>query len=159
MMYGTVAHWRAHKEMYPSVFSRALVFLERLHGEELEDGVYPIEGKDIFCIVQQQETAPEHTRRFELHRAYIDIQLLLAGREQQGYAPEPPLDAMPLENRLAADDVAFYPPPAYRNCVRLRPGDFAVYLPGELHCPNCVPDSEHPGPLRKLVFKIHRRFL
>lgn len=165
MIYGTLQQWNGQKIWFPASFSAALAFASRPDLDGLEDGRYPIEGEDIFALLQRPETEPEALRRFELHREYIDIQLLLSGSEKQLYAPQPrgetglpPQRPLPqlLEDRLHDLDYAFYARPPHYNAVLLRPGDFTIYLPGELHCPNCAPDSERPGRIRKIVFKIRK---
>lgn len=161
MIYGTLAHWTDHKNCFPSCFSRALAFMDTPEAKNLADGTYEIEGRDIFVMVQSPATEPVEARKFELHREYIDIQLLVSGSEMQLYAPAPlrPEDAPLLEDKLNDADCAFYGTPAHHNAICLAPGEFAVYLPGELHCPNCVPYSGTPGTLKKFVFKIRKTLL
>ena len=156
MIYGTLRHWNSHRHCFPAAFSKALAFARRADLDRLEDGRYAVEGDDIFALLQQPETEPEAVRKFELHRKYIDIQLLLSGSEKQLYAPEPAEDRQPLEDRLGDLDYAFYARPRRYNAVLLWPGDFTVYLPGELHCPNCVPDGEEARRIRKVVLKIRK---
>lgn len=168
MIYGTLAHWSAQKRWFPQSFERALAFAFRPDLAALEDGTYEIEGRDIFAMLQQPMTEPESARKFELHREYIDIQLLLSGSEKHLYAPGLP-DILPgippdvledrpevLEDRLDESDYAFYAAPAQPNTVFLRPGDFVIYLPGEMHCPNCAPDPLQPEKIRKVVFKVRQ---
>jgi biofilm protein TabA len=117
----------------------------------LEPGKYPIDGDDVFALVQDVVTEPANRRRFELHRAYIDIQLVLAGRERQFYAPATG-DLVLVEDALSDKDFAFCAPPSRSNALCLFPNDYAVYLPGEPHCPCCAVDA--PEPVRKVVFKV-----
>ena len=108
--------------------------------------------------VQEPETEPAHLRKFELHNTYSDIQLLMAGEEAQLHASDPRLDngAELLEDRFASADVAFFSTPERYNTLRLRPGDYVIYFPGDLHCPNCASVPDRPGKIRKFVFKIRK---
>ena len=153
MIFSSLQDWPNLKGFLPPAFERALAFARRSDLLELENGTYPIDGEDIFAMLQEQALKPDEERKFELHRRYIDIQLLLEGREKQLYAPPLPPGAAMLEDRLADLDYAFCPRPQFYNAVVLRPGDFTVYFPGELHSPNCAPE-QGGGSIRKIVFKI-----
>lgn len=157
MFYGNLRYWEKQKGFFPASFGRAMAFASDHGLSGLDNGTYEIEGRDIFAMPQRPETEPEERRRFELHREYIDIQLLLAGSEKQLFAPEPiPGGAVPLEDKLDEADYAFYARPEHCNAVVLRPGDYLIYLPGELHCPNCAPDPRDCGRIHKVVFKIRK---
>jgi biofilm protein TabA len=135
-----------------------LAFLENKYSAALAPGKYSIEGEEIFALVQEPETAPQERRRFELHNEYIDIQLLLEGEEKQLYASaiEAGAEAGMLEDKLKESDIAFYGTPPIYNEIVLRPGEYAVYMPRELHCPCCSLGTAG-GKIRKIVFKIRRQ--
>jgi YhcH/YjgK/YiaL family protein len=157
MIYGNLSLRQHEKSCFAQSFSRILVFLEGRDAAALAPGKYNIEGEDIFALVQESETEPQEKRKFELHNEYIDIQLLLEGEEKQLYAPAPEAggNADLLEDRLEESDIAFYStPPAYDQVI-LQPGEYAVYMPRELHCPCCAPAGSG-GKIRKIVFKIRR---
>ena len=89
--------------------------------------------------------------RPEAHRAYIDIQIVLSGRERYGVAlPDSGLAAV--EDHLADKDIAFYPPTRREFFVDLEAGQFAVFLPGEFHRPGCAADGEEK--ILKAVVKV-----
>lgn len=157
MIYGNLQDWEKQKNWFPASFDRAMAFAAIPGLSDLENGTYEIAGKDIFAMAQRPETEMQERRSFELHREYIDIQLLLAGSEKQLFAPEPSQGgAGLLEDKLDEADYAFYARPEHCNSVLLRPGDYVIYLPGELHCPNCAPDPQNSGPIHKVVFKIRK---
>ncbi|MDL2210894.1 YhcH/YjgK/YiaL family protein [Desulfovibrio sp. OttesenSCG-928-O18] len=154
MMYGTVAQWKRDKAYFPAAFDKAFGFLNGKDVLRLAPGRYDIDGDKVFALLQDVPTEDETLRRFEAHAKYIDIQLLLTGREKQLYAPASSgLEIT--EDRLAQDDVVFYTRPASYNSVFLEPWSYAVYLAGELHVPCCA--ATLPGEtVRKIVFKIAR---
>lgn len=152
MIHGVLHRWKKDKEYFPSVFTTALSFLEDNDMLKIAPGKYAIDGDRVFALVQDIVTEPVQMRRFELHREYIDIQLVISGKEQQLYAPEP--DTGLVEDLLADADIAFYSHPPKYNTIILEPGDYAIYLPSELHCPCCV--AETTGKVRKVVFKIRK---
>lgn len=156
MITGFLAQWPAEKQYFPAVFDRALGFLAGKLPAGLAPGKHPIDGERIFASALGTVTEPMNSRRFELHREYIDIQVLLEGSELHGYSSLQAASPA-LEDRLNAEDVAFYPAPgpeAGLQTLRLQPGQYAVYLPGELHCPCCA--LEGPERIYKVVLKIHR---
>lgn len=149
MIYGTI-HNRRNLRWLPPAFRTALGFLDGRDLSGLAPDRYPIDGDRIFAILEDVTTEKDKLR-FELHRRYTDIQFIVSGREKQLYAHEPGGPEGLLEDRLDASDIAFYSAPRTYNAVFLNPGDFTVYLPGELHCPCCAVDL--PEPVRKIVFK------
>ena len=46
----------------------------------LEPGKHPVQGEQIFAIVEACSGRSRAEARLECHRRYIDIQLVLAGR-------------------------------------------------------------------------------
>ncbi|MNL84744.1 Toxin-antitoxin biofilm protein TabA [compost metagenome] len=59
-----------------------------------------------------------------------------------------------MEDRLAESDYALYEQVENESHIRLLPGDFSIYWPGEVHRPNCHPEGA--VNLVKLVVKVHR---
>lgn len=156
MITGFLGQWHEEKTYFPKAFDIAVSFLSGKTAATLPQGKHPIDGDRIFASVAEAITEPMSSRRFELHREYIDIQVLLEGSELHGYSP---LHAVhpALEDRLDADDVAFYPAPVPETGLQtllLQKGQYAVYMPGELHCPCCAPAA--PERIYKVVLKIHR---
>ena len=152
MIYGLAANWQKDKRKYPAVFDQAFAFLAQHDVTTLAVGKYPIDGDNIFVSVQTLHTRDEEVARFEAHVKYLDIQLLVSGREK--YLSAPNLDNVTVtEDCLEERDVAFYTRPERYSTIFLDPGQYVVYFPGELHCPCC---AATPGgeDIRKVVFKI-----
>ncbi len=97
-------------------------------------------------MAQTQPAAERHT---EYHRQWADIQVILAGEEriQAGMAAV----MRPQDNELKPDLYLCQPAPESVS-ILLRPGDFAVFYPGEPHQALCAVST--PAPVRKAVFKI-----
>lgn len=152
MIYGTVARWARDRRHFPPVFDKAFAFLAEQDCAALAPGKYPIDGEALFASLDAVRTQPHGERRFETHARYLDIQVLLMGREKQLYAPDASGIAV-LEDRLAADDIAFHATPALYSAIILEPGCYVVYFPGEPHCPCCAIAGDGED-IRKLIFKI-----
>jgi YhcH/YjgK/YiaL family protein len=134
------------------LFAQAFAWCDVAANRERADGRYDIIPGRLAVIVESGETKPRAIRRFESHRANIDIQLNLAGPEAMEWTP---VDGLRVEDDFAPDgDIAFYAEPA-RPITRLLvpPGHFAVFWPEDAHKPVLHPEAT-PVPYRKLVFKV-----
>ena len=178
MISGYIQQWESERHFFPSAFHRAFSFWLERGPENFAVGRHAIEGDSIYMSVQQGMTEPASQRRFELHRDYVDIQLLLRGIEVQDYySLQPPSvrnseyferiskvlsfsqpGVFPAlqEDCLDSSDVAFYNRPEAAQRLVQEAGQYIVYLPYELHCPMCAPSDGVPGEVFKVVFKIHR---
>jgi biofilm protein TabA len=115
-----------------------------------EDGRCPVRGEEVFALVQTYETGPATEKRFESHRAHLDVQYVAEGEERILHAPVRLLAVA--EAYDAERDVAFYEDPKYASSILMRPGDFAVLLPGDGHKPGCMAGGRHR--VRKVVVKV-----
>ena len=94
-------------------------------------------------------------RRYEIHRAYLDVQFVLSGFEDLLIADEKRFTA-PLPFDEARDIAFFEDKPREDLQVHLRPGLFCVIFPGEAHLP-CLRPLHAAGfrePVVKCVAKI-----
>ncbi|UCF99323.1 MAG: YhcH/YjgK/YiaL family protein [Spirochaetaceae bacterium] len=132
-----------------SVIEKALAYLTGTSFAALEDGRYPIDGEEVYAILTTYDTEPERNRRFEAHRAYLDVQCILSGREIMFWAPETELT--PASEYSQEKDVLFLAGEA-RARLQLIAGSFAVFYPEDAHKPNCAWDE--PEQVRKVVVKV-----
>ena len=114
------------------------------------DGRYDIETPNIYALVSSYETCPAEERRFEAHRKYADVQLLLEGEEKIEVSLSTHLKA--LEAYSEERDMIFLEPPSDFVPLVMRPGYFAVLYPPEVHRPNC--DLYGRQHVRKIVVKV-----
>ncbi|WP_351089852.1 YhcH/YjgK/YiaL family protein, partial [Shewanella sp. S1-49-MNA-CIBAN-0167] len=80
----------ANRHLYTQLsprLAKALAHLADTDFSQLEVGNYPLEGKDIFVIVNDYETKPKEIEPFEVHQQYIDVQYVVSGEEEFGYLP------------------------------------------------------------------------
>ena len=152
MITGFLQQWHIEKRYFPVSFDKAISFLFAHDPLRMEPGNYPIDGDRIFAMVQDVTTQPSYTRSTEIHKSYIDIQVVHSGRECQLYCPLPPV-LPPIEDKLETHDFAFYPHPENAGAVILLPDQYAIYFPYEQHCSMCAVES--PEEVRKTVLKIH----
>ncbi len=145
---GTLKDWKAT----PGIrgLERAFEYLAGTDLSALPLGRTSIDGDDLFVTVSEAETKPPDQVRFEAHRRYIDIQLVLRGQESIGVAPASSLTTV--EPYDPARDIAFFAVPPESRTVELREGEFVVFEPGDGHRPSLHLDGPHVS--RKAVVKI-----
>lgn len=132
-------------------FLLALRYCRETDFTSLPNGRYPVHGEDVFALLQENETRWGDAGRWEAHRRYADIQLVLTGTECMGVAPleqcqpDGPFDP--------AADVGFYRvarPPTHRLTVPA--GYLAIFFPEDVHMPLLA--AERPMKVRKVVVKV-----
>ncbi len=131
-----------------SGFAPAFAWIQQTDQESIQPGRYPIIGEDIFALVSEYTTKTASECRPESHRKYIDIQLMVSGKEIIGWEP--------LENQKPASlydekaDIVFYDglPAGFE----LMAGCFAVFFPTDIHMP-CV-ESNGTRKVKKIVIKV-----
>ena len=129
---------------------RAFEYLARTDLSALPLGRTDIEGDDVFVMISEAGTRPPDEVKFEAHRRFIDIQLVVRGQEAIGVAPVPTLTTV--EAYDSAKDIEFFAVPPQFSQLELRAGEFAVFAPGDGHRPSLHLDGPHVS--RKAVVKV-----
>lgn len=131
-----------------SRLAKAFEFLRRKDLATLDNGKYPIDGEDVFALVQSYDTKPRGQGRFEAHRKYIDVQYVVAGDECMGYANIH--DIQITEAYKEKDDYMLGT--GKPDFVKVRPGMFAIFHPQDAHIPCAAIDQ--PCAVKKVVVKV-----
>ncbi len=131
-------------------FEAAFDFLAR-HGGDLstrDAGRVDIDGDHLFAVVNHYDSKPIQEGKFEAHRKYIDIQILLTGVERIGYANIDDLNAETAYDE--EDDYTLYT--GEGSFIAMAPDRFVIFHPQDGHMPNIAIDQ--PVAVRKVVFKV-----
>ncbi|MEX0383154.1 YhcH/YjgK/YiaL family protein [Spiribacter sp. 1M153] len=139
---------------YP-VLQRSLIWLEQ-HAATEALGDYPLDESDWYANVHTYQTLPEPDCLWESHAQTADVQYVIAGEEGIRWLPASKLNGA-LRTFTDRDRLEWAPPPEDTSLLTLRAGMFAIFLPGEAHCPMIALDA--PKPIRKAVVKIPLRLL
>jgi biofilm protein TabA len=156
MIVGRISDVAAQRGVLPAVVVRALEALQGVDLGAVAPGRYEIEGDRLFYLIQDAELKTLAESRAEAHRTYADIQIPFGAAERFGFAL-PQADLAPSDDQFETQDLAFYPTPAGESFIDAAPGDFLVFLPGELHRP-CLAIGEKKTT-RKVVVKVHASLL
>lgn len=134
---------------YHVVSEKLLNFITNLD-ENTPEGHYEIDEKS-YVNVDCYDTK-SHDKCFpEAHKKYIDIQIILSGKER--------LDFENIEKLLIKDeydsqrDVMFFEIPQNSNTVYLEQGSFVMLYPQDAHRPQMTA-SDTPQKVKKAVVKI-----
>lgn len=131
-------------------FKRGYDFLRNTDLRALPLGRVDIDGEKLYASVQEYETMDEKTCKFEAHNQYFDIQYVVEGEEQFGYAKREDLEEEgPYSEK---DDIVFFKEPAISGTVLLKAGDCAVVAPEDAHKPRCMAGAS--TKVRKIVLKV-----
>jgi YhcH/YjgK/YiaL family protein len=115
------------------------------------DGNYKVDGENIIAKVQGYFTSPAEQRNFENHKLYADIQIMRQGSERQDVVIDEELE--PLGPYQEQKDVTKYKGNDTFSSVVLKPGQFVVYYPDDIHRPNCM-IGDDSKKVRKICMKV-----
>jgi YhcH/YjgK/YiaL family protein len=116
----------------------------------IPDGRHPIDGDDVFALVQTYDTVPGTEKRLETHVRHVDLQYVADGHERILHAPAAALTVeTPYDE---AGDIAFYADPPFASSLLMRPGDLAIFHPDDAHKPGCMAGGRHT--VKKVVVKV-----
>ncbi|MCK3654377.1 hypothetical protein A4G19_00915 [Pasteurellaceae bacterium Macca] len=133
------------------VFARLCQKLKALDLVNLPLGWQDLE-EGVRMNVMEFETTLSEGKKAELHRKFVDIQLLISGQESIDYGLAQPNLALFDEYR-EEDDYQLTPEIEHKNSVILQPNMFAIFLPYEPHTPGNAVNNQ-PQMLKKLVVKV-----
>jgi len=134
-------------------FAKAAEFLRTHDLAALPGGTQEIDGPGLFYKFNWGMTEPAVDRRWETHRLYGDIQCVISGCQEIGYAH---IDGMRMDESGydEKNDIAFCSP--YENSgtykLILKPGQFMALFPQDAHKPLCAPVA--PERIHLLVVKF-----
>jgi YhcH/YjgK/YiaL family protein len=132
-------------------FEKAIQYILHTDFSRQETGQYPVDGDNVFAIVNEYTTKPLAECDPESHRDYADIQIVVTGAEKFGYTP--------LADRTATipydpeRDVAFYSlAEEDLNYLTLPAGQFIIFFPSDIHQPEVF--DHQPALVKKVVMKV-----
>jgi biofilm protein TabA len=120
---------------------------------DLADGAYPILGEEVVARVMSYDTKHFQETVLESHQQYVDLQVLVAGREFAEVSSASELSVRtPYSNEK--DVVFYFPDPLSTYCrMTLEPGRFAVFFPQDAHRTQ-LRTATTADPVKKIVVKI-----
>ena len=132
-----------------SGISTALQFLLANNLNDMPIGKYPIQGDEIFIMVQEYDTLDAATEQMEAHRKFIDVQYMIQGTELVGHDV---LHNQTISRPYNSNDdfLLVSNKPAFFSAFNQ--GTFMVFFPTDLHMP-CIING-HSSKAKKAVIKV-----
>jgi YhcH/YjgK/YiaL family protein len=129
----------------------AFRWLESGVWENLPVGKQEIDGNRVYALVQSYDSKAPADCRFETHKAYIDIQMLVSGKEIMQTRS---VEGMEVSVPYVAD-IEFHHTPKSLTAqdVRMEPGLAVILFPEDAHRPGMAIDDKSE-PVRKIVVKV-----
>jgi len=115
------------------------------------DGKYPIEGENIFALVQSVETGSPDGKPFEAHQKFLDVHIVLDGQERQDVVLMNRAEAELVQDYSEQNDALLFRTDDFSTVI-LKPGMFALYGPSDGHRPCLCLNA--PEKIRKVCVKI-----
>lgn len=149
MIYDSIANLKNYATVVP-MMDDVLAFLAANDIAALKPGRIEIVPDKLFANVDEYDTTDNDVDNFELHRQFIDIQVVADGDGEDCAVPVP--GAKLETTKEYRPDVMFV-----HSCdfvkIRLAKGNFAVFFPYvDPHHPAVA--SGNPAHVKKVIFKI-----
>ena len=116
-----------------------------------EFGDYPLGEPNWYVNIHGYETLPERECCWENHKHTVDIQYLISGSEGIRWTSVEEL-GVPTRYIKEKDRQEFAVPLGPISLITLQAGWFALFMPGDAHCP--MISLREPNLVRKAVVKI-----
>lgn len=116
--------------------------------EQLDNGTYYIDGENIFINIVEYETKTREERFWESHRKYIDIHLMLNGKEIIAINSIDNLD----QNEYKENEDFLELKGKESSFVTLTKGDFLICYPEDAHMTAIQVNGKEV--IKKAIFKV-----
>jgi biofilm protein TabA len=150
MIFDTLNHAANYNPLNPR-FEQSFRFLQENDLANLPVGRMNLDGDNLYVLVQEYTTKAPEQGVWEAHRRYIDIQYMVSGVENMGFAN---IQSLQLGEYIPERD--FQPLSGKGNTVTVIPGSFVIFFPQDGHKPGLF--AEGPAPVKKVVFKVLQKF-
>jgi len=135
-------------EANKTYWDKAFEFLKNTDLDTIAAGRYAIDGDNVYAMVTENKTKDFDSTKWESHRNYIDLQMVITGEEKIGRA-------------AIADVIVTMPYDAGKDLINYSgdgkfyvadPNTFFLFFPGDAHRPNITTNGNTPD--KKIVIKI-----
>lgn len=150
MVFGTLKDCERYYSLNER-FEKGFDFIKKAIKENLADGKYEIDGKELYASVQSYDTKPAEERKFEGHKNYIDIQYISSGIEEMDV-----FDISGAESNVpynAEKDVELYRCPEVYTICAVGEGEYGIFFPEDIHRPG-VAYNNLSKAIKKIVVKV-----
>ena len=148
VIHAKLGEWKKYPEL--KKYAAAFEHLQKTDFQKAEPGRVDIDGNRMYATLSVSKTKLPAAGKLEAHRNYLDIHYLVQGSETIATVPVAGLEVT--EPYKAENDIEFFKVPAKPRILQMKPGDFAIFLPGQGHIPGLGTDTS--ASIRKVVVKV-----
>ncbi|MBO4984650.1 MAG: YhcH/YjgK/YiaL family protein [Bacteroides sp.] len=134
-------------ESLHSSFASLFSYVKSHNFLQLPLGRTNVLGDDLFILNLEVDGADAQTQPLEMHRLYIDVHIVLEGKEKIGWKAIEDLSGLSKEYDAAGDCALSSDRPT--TWIDLLPGQFCIVFPEDPHAP-----AVGEGKIRKLIAKV-----
>lgn len=156
MIFGDINNLNDMEKVLPGAIMKTINYLRNNDFLNMKSGVYEIDGKDIYAQVIDATTKEKNDAKPEVHKKYIDVQFSVEGKEKIGFARDTGNNKIS-EDLLKEKDIKFYENMENEVDLMMKPGNFAILFPNDVHRPACAVGQ--PANIRKVIVKVNTAIL
>ena len=133
-----------------SSLDKAISFIQTTDLTKLAPGRHSIEGDDIFAIVLTVKTRTRDNCRWESHKKYIEIPIVIEGNELMIGQHIANLECAQVYD--SNTDNLWYEDNGQGTVINMAPDIFVIFFPSDAHMP-CIMDKK-PENVKKVIVKV-----
>lgn len=146
MIFDSISNFYMYASIHPQ-FNSVLNFLNAVSIKDLPTGRHEVNENGVFAGIDEYKTKEVSRGFIEFHKKYIDIQIVLRGKEKVG-----------LCNKDMARELDFNEEKDFGKLegdldfITLKENYFVVFFPHDGHMPQLMDES--PASVKKMVIKV-----
>lgn len=146
MIYGNIAYADRYASLHP-LLPQLFAYVKSHDLLHTPMGKIVLDGDKLFINNVNPECQPQEKQVLEVHRRYIDVHILLEGKERVGWRNTDDCKELAHPYDEAGDFATFFDKPT--TYIDMMPNDFLIVFPEDAHAP--IIGS---GKIRKAIAKV-----
>lgn len=146
MIYGNIAYADRYSSLHP-LLPQLFAYVKSHDLLHTPMGKIVLDGDKLFINNLNPECLSEEKQVLEVHRRYIDVHILLEGKERVGWRNTDDCKELAHPYDEAGDFATFFDKPT--TYIDMMPNDFLIVYPEDAHAP--IIGS---GKIRKAIAKV-----
>lgn len=146
MIYGNIAYADRYASLHP-LLPQLFAYVKSHDLLHTPMGEIVLDGDKLFINNVNPECLSEEKQVLEVHRRYIDVHILLEGKERVGWRNTDDCKELAHPYDEAGDFATFFDKPT--TYIDMMPNDFLIVFPEDAHAP--IIGS---GKIRKAIAKV-----
>jgi biofilm protein TabA len=132
-----------------ALWDKAFAFLKETNLDTIRPGKYLIDGDNVFASITENPTKDMENSKWEFHKNYIDLQMVIKGTEKMGMTPISKITITDPYNDKKDIGFGTYSEGDY---YTVEPGTFLIFSPSYAHRPSLKVEGCDKD--KKIVIKI-----